>query len=142
LYWQLILKRLRVQFVVSGLDLEAIPQKQTVAEQKRTGRLSSDKSNKNEGITDAELRWVFRNRNVPTVQTGIQFWKTSTGERYGRPTPCEAPWDMPAYQAAWKEYELSIHQKKWVTAEVGMMGGANPKEELFSLDDAAMSMMM
>jgi hypothetical protein len=138
LYWQLILKRLRVQFVVSGLDLEAIPQKQIVANQKRTGRLSSDKSNKNEGITDAELRWVFRNRNVPTVQTGIQFWKTSTEERYGRPTPCEAPWDMPAYQAAWKEYELSTQRKKLVTAEVGMLGGANPKDELFSEDDVIM----
>jgi hypothetical protein len=112
LYWQLIIKGLRVQFVVSGLDLEKVPQKMIVSDRKWTGRLSSVESNKEEGITDAELRWVFRNRNVELVQKGVQFWKTSNEDRYGKPTPCEAPWDMPAYQAAWKEYGLRVEKKR------------------------------
>jgi len=124
LYWQLITKGLRVQFVVSGLDLEAVPQKEIVSSQIRTGRKSSEETNKNDGITDAELRWVFRNRNVDLVQKGVQFWKTSTGERYGTPIPCEAPWDMPAYQGAWKEYGLSIEKYEGYGTALGAPGKA------------------
>jgi hypothetical protein len=138
LHWQLILKGLRVQFVVSGLDLNAVPNKQIrlpkeIIEYSQKGA-SSSKDNKDKAITDAELRWVFRNRNVDQVRKGVQFWKSSTGDRYGKPTICEAPWDMPAYQSAWKEYGLSIEKKRsgvtqareeldgWIMGELGLMG--------------------
>ena len=78
---------------------------------------------------------MFRNREVAQVRKGVQFWKSSTTERYGLPIPCEAPWDMPEYQAAWKEYGLRIEEKRakikqtaieeldgYIMGEFGMMG--------------------
>ena len=68
---------------------------------------------------------MFRNREVAQVQKGVQFWKSSTNDRYGLPIPCEAPWDMEANKAAWKEYELSVQKKRfkevrnlWVSREL------------------------
>lgn len=131
LYWQLIIKGLRVQFVVSGLDLKAVPNKQICLSsepgniQYSEKGLSSSGDRKESAITDAELRWVFRNREVAQVQKGVQFWKSSTNDRYGLPIPCEAPWDMEANKAAWKEYELSVQKKRfkevrnlWVSREL------------------------
>ena len=139
LYWQLIVNSLRVQFVVSGLDLKAVPNKQIRLESKETIEYSekgasSKENNKDKAITDAELRWVFRNREVAQVQKGVQFWKSSTTVRYGPPIPCAAPWDMPEYQAAWKEYGLRIEERAkikqtaieeldgYIMGELGMMG--------------------
>jgi hypothetical protein len=119
LYWQLIIKGLRVQFVVSGLDLKAVPNKQICLSSTEGNIIYSEKgrsskvSEKESAITDAELRWVFRNREVANVQKGVQFWKTSTPDRYGLPIPCEAPWDMEGSKEAWKEYELSVQKKKF-----------------------------
>ena len=88
------------------------PFKDEKIEYSEKGR-SSRESEKNCAITDAELRWVFRNRELANVQKGVQFWKTSSSDWYGPPIPCEAPWDMEDSKNAWKEYGLTLQKKKF-----------------------------
>lgn len=123
LHWQLIIKQLRVQFVVTGMDLARVPTKEIVERAGPTGKYSSDPANKEEnGITDAELRWVFRNRNNRLVEQNVQFWNSDPL------VPCAAPWNMTEYKDAWKKYELKLEEKR-------SKGVNQTKEEVFGLDD-------
>jgi hypothetical protein len=114
LHWQLIIKQLRVQFVVTGMDLARVPTKEIVTAQGPTQKYSSVPASKEEyGITDAELRWVFRNRNNRLVEQNLQFWNSTP------PVPCAAPWNMTEYKDAWAKYDLSITRKLFDIKVVG-----------------------
>lgn len=49
---------------------------------------------KNRAITNAELRWIFRNRHDPNVREGVQFWEN------GEPT--SPPWETDP--TTWAKY--------------------------------------
>lgn len=117
LYWQLIERKLPVHFLISEMNLDAVPKKAIVHKDKTrladgTARLPE---NSEIGVTDAELRWVFRNRENEFVKTGIQFWDQGLDQTTF--VPCGPPWENPAYMNAWLEYDLRVRQKEWRTLE-------------------------
>lgn len=117
LYWQLIEKHLRVHFILTRIDMNAVPQKKNkIFKDEAT---SSEIETKDVGITDAELRWVFRNRTNFFVQLRVQFWITPSNEegKFGDPVPCIPPWEMDQYKEAWCKYDLEVKNKRATETE-------------------------
>jgi hypothetical protein len=56
---------------------------------------------KSRSATGAELRWLYRHRQVAAVRGRVQFWRQD-GDLY---IPCPPPWDWPGeVGAAWMTY--------------------------------------
>ena len=67
-------------------------------------------------ITPAELRWIYRHREDPSVQKNIQFWThTSTDVATAAWSPCGPPWekdeDAKKLWASYKPKSTSVHAR-------------------------------
>ena len=83
-----------IHFVLDNIKITDIINKTSV--HRSTGKVETED---NRGITGSELRWIYRNRDNPTVQGAIQFWHE------GR--QCTPPWEAscPVYSPDWGRYK-------------------------------------
>jgi hypothetical protein len=89
LYWATMVERKHVHFVLDGIDLKAVVEKNYGGDPTTGGLKTADSKlpgkEKNRSITGSELRWIYRQRAHPGVQEYIQFW-------FDR-KPCRPPWE-------------------------------------------------
>jgi hypothetical protein len=52
---------------------------------------------KERAVTNAELRWIFRNRHDPQVAERVQFWKDMK--------PTLPPWEIDTLRSTWETYQ-------------------------------------
>jgi hypothetical protein len=69
----------KVHFCLDEIDMFAVVNKTVEDEAKRAfdfprGRKAQPGEEKTRVYTNSELRWVYRNRFIPNVQTCVQFW--------------------------------------------------------------------
>ena len=78
-----------VHFILDNLDMKAVAEKSNTKGNPDSpiGKAAATVSLKDKvrTITNAELRWVFRNKGDPAVQAQIQFWLENK--------PCCPPWE-------------------------------------------------
>lgn len=106
-----VTKKIHVHFILDKLNMKDVAKKSNKVGanvDNPTGKAGPDVSqeNKMRTITNAELRWVYRNRNNPGTQDYIQFWLDDK--------PCCPPWE-PGWDAvkpdeapghdAWNDYK-------------------------------------
>jgi hypothetical protein len=118
--WTLKNGRGHIHFVLDDIDMGAVVTKThqfvdgngvVVAQDLPRGKAPPE-GEKERTITHSELRWIYRNRQNPLVQGGVQFWRTTGGVIQ----PCGPPWDnhlltvtMPSgsvltWRNAWRAY--------------------------------------
>lgn len=81
-----------IHFILDSLNQNAIVDKNYRDD--FIARSASGSIIKERSITNAELRWLFRNRNDPNVQNRVQFWQN------GEPT--YPPWETDP--STWAQY--------------------------------------
>lgn len=100
--WQTKIRKKAVHFCLDGMTDPLIQQAITT----KTWDNETDNSQKNvawdqkvRAITNAELRWIYRNRKDPDVAARVQFWEANS--------PCAPPWDRgdATLQALWTAYK-------------------------------------
>lgn len=95
--WTLNNQRGHIHFVLDDIDMGAVVTKThrfadaggTVLAQDVPRGKAPPGADKERTITHSELRWVYRNRHNPLVQTGVQFWLTQGGTI----RTCGPPWE-------------------------------------------------
>lgn len=83
-----VTKGKHVHFILDDLNMKDVAEKSNTKgnPDNPTGKAGSAVSQKDKvrTITNAELRWIYRNRNDPNTQKHIQFWLNDK--------PCCPPW--------------------------------------------------
>jgi hypothetical protein len=91
LYWT-ITNGFHIHFCLDGLSMAQITRKSFKTDRplgrKPQGR--EEARTKLRAVTGAELRWIYRHRNVPAVQQHVQFWENNAA--------MGPPWDEPERQ--------------------------------------------
>jgi hypothetical protein len=95
--WTLKNQRGQIHFVLDDIDMAAVVTKthrytdpvsgNVLAQDQPRGKAPTE-GEKERTITHSELRWIYRNRQNPLVQAGVQFWITTGGTI----NPCGPPW--------------------------------------------------
>jgi hypothetical protein len=111
LWWATMVAFRKVHFLLDYIDLDAVVHKSQnhhIDEPKIRGQSvylteevpfgkAQEGQSKYRVITNAELRWIYRNRMFPTVMKYVQFW------RQGR--QCLPPWDQPEWWNLWRRHD-------------------------------------
>ncbi|CDG80857.1 hypothetical protein GJA_194 [Janthinobacterium agaricidamnosum NBRC 102515 = DSM 9628] len=84
LYWATSVAKKHVHFVLDGLDMEAVVRKSASYDNPTGSNNEQSNTAKTRAYTGAELRWIYRNRNNPDVQSHVHFVKEGK--------PCPPPW--------------------------------------------------
>ena len=74
-----------IHFCLDGFDFEQVIHKSTPSHDSNPGEA------KRRGVTSAELRWIYRNRNFVQVQERIYFWRRSPNGL--QLEQCQPPWE-------------------------------------------------
>jgi hypothetical protein len=104
LYYACFVKQSHVHFCVDGMNFEEVVKKNYVKEGNPVDVKDSATGAKFRAITNAELRWIYRNRDHDEVKKHVQFWTQNVGNW----STCEPPWTADA--ATWSQYKPS-HSK-------------------------------
>lgn len=88
LYWT-IKNKFHIHFCLDGLRMAQITRKNSRTDEP-AGRKPTEDEGKLRAVTGAELRWIYRHRNVVAVREHVQFWQNNR--------PVGPPWDEPERQ--------------------------------------------
>jgi hypothetical protein len=83
LYWATMVEGKNVHFILDGLDMKSVVEKNFNKGDNRDSPADKD-GPKNRTFTGAELRWIYRHRDNEKVAERVQFWLNGV--------PCAAPW--------------------------------------------------
>lgn len=87
LYYACFVAKKNVHFCVEGMDMPAVVNK--TARSKEDNPLDIVEGEKKmRAVTNAELRWIYRNKEHEDVKKHIQFWKKD----HDSWAPCAPPW--------------------------------------------------
>ncbi|WP_338805287.1 hypothetical protein WDV76_10245 [Xenorhabdus griffiniae] len=81
------LSHANIHFILDGIDME------NVINKKNNPKIDKGK----DSYTNKELRWIYRNRKDPRVQSCIQFWLDGS--------PVSPPWIEGRYVDLWQNYQ-------------------------------------
>lgn len=95
-----------IHFCLDGLDFLAVANKNFAPSGGGQADFKNTDIDKYRAVTNAELRWIYRNQNDVRVQARIQFWKTGANGF----TTCPPPWVTAP--SDWSSYT----PKKWLTS--------------------------
>lgn len=120
LFWATLVARRTVHYSLAGLDsidtMQALAGKAVPGEDIPVGGFDPvrhtplTRFTKRRSGLGAELRWIYRHREVTRVRSGVQFWRPRATEAGGADDsapyePCPPPWQWSdEYAAAWAEY--------------------------------------
>jgi hypothetical protein len=104
LYYACFVKRSHVHFCLDGMNVEEVVKKNYVKDSTPIDVKDSATGAKFRAITNAELRWIFRNREHKEVSDHVQFWKQESSAW----KTCEPPWVTDS--STWSQYK-PVHKK-------------------------------
>ena len=87
-----------IHFCLDGFDFEQVIHKSTPIHDSNPGE------GKRRGVTSAELRWIYRNRNFIQVQERIYFWKIRPNSLQMEQCPPPWEWDPSENGGNWGQY--------------------------------------